>query len=347
MAFRYTTTIEVQTGQVVGGPISNYVALASFTDGRFATEANGGHVKNANGYDLVPTDDGTIGGLLPYEREVYDAATGYFVDWVSNPSLDNGSTIIYAYADAGVTTDQSDPTSVWAPAVYKYVGHLSGAGPSGDDSTSNGLDMTNTLATSTTGKIDHAAAFNGSNAFMDQAGFSMGAGAVAMELWAYSTDFNQNGMMICKEPVNGQWQIFFETGSLKLRGGGVGNEVVAPLPSNSAWHYIVGTISGLGVAHLYVDGIETGISSTVAPFTPSSDTLNFGRYSGFGGGYYYSGKLDEVRISAPGLLGADAVATNYNNQNDQAAFWDLGDEVDGGGGGGGVTVKTLAALGVG
>src|SRR5206468_9845528 len=64
---------------------SNFTVLVSVTDAALKTVANGGHVANANGYDIGFYADfvGTI--KLKWEVEKYDGTTGNLIAWVKIP----------------------------------------------------------------------------------------------------------------------------------------------------------------------------------------------------------------------------------------------------------------------
>ena len=66
-------------------PISR--SLVSVTDPALKTVANGGHVVNANGYDIGFYADS--GGLrnLKWEVEKYNGTTGNLIAWVKIPSV--------------------------------------------------------------------------------------------------------------------------------------------------------------------------------------------------------------------------------------------------------------------
>src|SRR6266478_2308940 len=88
---------------------TNFPVLVNFTNSAFATIANGGHVSNANGYDIRFFSDAALTTLLKWEMERYNASTGEVVAWVKIASVSSASdTIFYMqYGDRTITTDQS------------------------------------------------------------------------------------------------------------------------------------------------------------------------------------------------------------------------------------------------
>src|SRR6516165_11780766 len=96
-----------------------------FTDNRFKTVGNGGHVQNASGFDIRPYSDSSLTTALSYElvSGSYNASTGTFQIWVLIPSLSQGLVIYLAYEDSGLSTDGTNLSAVWSANGYKSVYH--------------------------------------------------------------------------------------------------------------------------------------------------------------------------------------------------------------------------------
>src|SRR5207302_9277285 len=94
---------------------SNFTVLVSVTDATLKTVANGGHVANANGYDIGFYTDSGGSTKLKWEVERYDGTTGNLIAWVKIPSVSSSSdTVFYLmYGDSSINTDQSDPLNTW------------------------------------------------------------------------------------------------------------------------------------------------------------------------------------------------------------------------------------------
>ncbi len=119
--------------------------LVSLTDPALKTVANGGHVANANGYDIGFYADSGGTTKLKWEVEKYDGVTGNLIAWVKIPSVSSSSdTVFYLmYGDSTINTDQSDPPNTW-DSNFKSVWHLgNGSTLSLNDSTSNGSSLAN------------------------------------------------------------------------------------------------------------------------------------------------------------------------------------------------------------
>jgi hypothetical protein len=318
--FTYTRAITIDHTRVPNTDQTNFPVLISGTYSYLATVAYGGKVQNANGYDIIFATDPQGIQRLDHEIDSYNA-NGTLAMWMRFPMLSHtADTVIYMfYGNSAITTSQENKTGVW-DSNYQAVWHLpNGASLSANDSTGR-YNGTISGATATPGEIDGAANFNGSNQFINAGGFNLGATSVTVEVWAKSaTMTSQNGMLVNKEPVNLDWNFLLEGGSVKLRGATGTQQVAVGAPSNNAWHHLVGLISGT-TASIYIDGVFAGSATTVA-VANTTNPLDIGS----GGGYYFNGALDEVRISNA-ARSADWITTEYNNQNLPSTFYSLSSE---------------------
>jgi hypothetical protein len=161
------------------------------------------------------------------------------------------------------------------------------------DSSGNGNTGRPNATTVIDGKMNRARSFNGGGDYIDIPAISI-PNAITVAAWVYSDNFVQNGSVVTKNPVNTQWALFFESdGYLKWRGGGIGNNVMCAAPANKKWHHIVGRQEGTA-GSLYVDGVLCA-SGTLPAIGNAPSSINIGRFEG-GGYYYFSGRIDEVRI---------------------------------------------------
>ena len=163
-AFSYRKQITIQESQVTcTADMTSFPVLIKITsDDELRTVGNGGHVQNANGYDITfrAADGATV---LDHEVEKYTASTGELVAWVRIPTLDyNDNTTIYLYyGNSAITSPTANPAGVW-DSNYKGVWHLkeSGNGTSGEfkDSTSNAKHGTGAAGVTGGGTPDRAEA---------------------------------------------------------------------------------------------------------------------------------------------------------------------------------------------
>lgn len=296
---------------------TNFPLLFSNTVLDFRTVANGGFVENASGYDVLFFSDAGLTTRLSWETERYVASTGEVLYWIKVPSLSStvDTTIYASFGDASIVTDQSTPNAVW-DADYKAVMHLpNGSSLTALDSTSSAHNGTVHGATATAGKVGGGTLLvSGSSQYIDTAAFTLGSVDVTVECWAYSTDMSQYAMLVEKEPVNSDWALILEGGTLGIRGNSSFSTIRDVSPSNNAWHHIVATISST-TATVYVDGALL-CTGTFSGTSNGNSSLEIGRYDS---GYYFDGSIDEVRVSKV-ARSADYVLTCYNNQNSPSTF---------------------------
>lgn len=322
MAQAYYSPETVQTGQVPATQ-TDFPRLISVTDARLKTIGNGGHVASANGYDIRPYSDSSLSTALTFELEYYNASTGQLVMWVKIPSLADGNIVYLGYGDTSLTTDGSS-SSTW-DSDFAAVYHLQDTSHK-NDSTSNGRNLTSAVISNATGKIDGAVSGAGGGGGTYTSSFSIGANRCTFSAWIFHSDLSGNGVFIEKETINAQPLLFISGGNVIWRDGGV-HDITHAVPSNSAWHYIVGTIAASNAGALYIDPTSstptaTGSSSS---FTDTSSALNLGSYDK-GAGYGFAGSLDEVRVSKIARSG-NWILTEYNNQSAPGTFATLGTEV--------------------
>ena len=187
--FGYYSPVTVNAAQVPSAQ-TNFPMLVSYTDARLKTVGNGGHVQNANGYDIRPYD--AVGGsAMTFELERYNASTGEVIMWVLVPSCDVGSIVYLYYGDATISTNGSS-TSTW-DSNYKRVLHLpDGTTLSANDSTSNADNGTITTPAVAAGQIDGGALFNSTTDYISFSGTPLTAGQPFSVSWWEKVTVNTN-----------------------------------------------------------------------------------------------------------------------------------------------------------
>ena len=157
--------------------------------------------------------------------------------------------------------------------------------------------------------------FDGATSYIEISHLNV-SNSITVTAWVNYTDPNQNGFIIGKNPVNTEWELFFETGVLKWRSS-LGDDIDCASPSPNAWHYIVAEQSG-SRANIYVDGVlcSTGTISTIGN---DDNSVDIGR---FDSGYYFSGEIAGIQVYDRSLSPAQ-IANIYNNQTDIIANQEL------------------------
>jgi len=332
---------------------SNFTILVSVTDAALKTVANGGHVANANGYDIGFYSDsgGTI--KLKWEVEKYDGTTGQLIAWVKIPSVSSSSdTVFYLiYGDSSINTDQSDPPNTW-DSNFKAVYHLDEAtGSTSKDSTGSGYNCTPTgNPTQGTGEIKGALTFNGSTQYVsavNPSGMNFErTDPFTVSYWAKpNTASTARELAVSKimntGPYTGWNCMMNGYGALQSTGvvtfdltsnPGVSEALVhtssATNMNDGNWHLYHFTSNGSSTAaglKIYEDGIAQATTTQFDNLTASIRSTADFDISGQQGGNLFNGAIDEVHVAA-GARSQDWVATEYNNQSSPGTFIAMGSE---------------------
>ena len=299
-----------------------------------------GGVTNSNGYDIIFTSDANGLDILPFERESYNASTGAVIYWVQVPTVSHTSdTVIYLfYGNSSVTTDQSSQNGVW-DSNYKGVWHLSnGSTLSGTDSTSNGYALTNNNSTAaTTGEVDGAGSFNGTNNYLSNSSLSIPSGSsITISFWNYVTTAQlQNGAAFTigntESPNrilgNVPWSdrtLYWDYGTYTT-----GRASTSYNSYLGSWTYVVLEYNSASTIHsIYLNGSLAASSTNSNTPTSTMTGIDIGSFPL--DSEYHHGSLDEFRVSTS-ARSADWTATEYNNQSSPSTFYSLGSATSYGG----------------
>jgi len=338
---------------------TNFPFMFNTTDPVLKSTANGGQVANPNGYDIIFTSDPAGQHVLDFEMEKYDPVHGQVIAWVRIPTLSHtADTVLYLfYGNSSITASQQNPAGVW-DSNFQAVYHLANVGAgTAADSTLYGNTGTNSGVASVPGEIGGGVSFTGPNAQIATNYIQSLVTAYTVEAWinttstnagvivgdrgiaasGHSLTFGLDGNKGCGWSSCGSWGgLSNPTGSLMF--GDDSNSIFIGAESPTAvndgtWHHVVGTwsaSSGSSVTPsqfaLYIDGtmvnnpghINIFISDS-SPLTGLDGTL-LGTNAPDGGGWTYSGLMDEVRISTS-VRSADWIAAEFINQSSPSAFY--------------------------
>ncbi|MBN1420235.1 MAG: DUF2341 domain-containing protein [Planctomycetes bacterium] len=317
------------------------IQLASDDDLR--TTANGGHVEDANGHDIIfrDIDEWTT---LDHELERYVPSTGELVAWVRIPTLRGSAdtTIYLYYGNEDISSSLENAEGVW-DSSFRLVLHLHetsetpGSPNDHVDSTSQGNDgeAQNGVTMDATGQIDGADTFDGDDdhVFIPLDSSLSMTEAITIEAWIYwhgetgATDDLQNVV------TNGNWERALRitepdhwvVGSRVLscfRIGGNEEQLYSDsqIPTNT-WTYVVTTYDGSS-QRIYIDG-DQDVSASATGSLQAADINSF--IGTEETAYYFDGGIDEVRISSV-ARSADWIKTCHNNQSAPASFYTVGSE---------------------
>jgi len=339
--FSYSRDITIDTSNVSGNSdLIDFPFLFSATNNDLRTVANGGHVENANGYDIAFLDEN--GQRMAHELMSYNAATGEVLAWVKIPRLyaTFQTTITLVYGNSAITADQS-VTQTWNDD-YEAVLHLqeSGTGSIDDeyqDATANDHDGTGgglagggatpaRTPSRTAGKFGFAQDFDDASQQIIRLDPVTDAAwtAVTVEAWVYPHD-NGDDRLFGKSWGTGTgdntWLLRKTggTGGTRMRTNSNTNTGYDPatLATNTWQHLAVTWDASTNELIVFLDGVEQGTTTlagatmyttpTVAePSIGNTTTLNRG----------FDGLLQEARVSkvarTPGWL-----ATQFLNLLEQ------------------------------
>jgi hypothetical protein len=331
--YNYRKQITIQENQVTCAvDMTNFPVLINITgDDDLRTVGNGGHVQNANGYDITfRAADGTT--ILDHEVEKYTASTGELVTWVRIPTLDyNDNTVIYMYyGNSTITSPTENPTGVW-DSSYKGVWHVH---DDLEDSTSNNNDATNNGTSSGTGKIANSRSYNGASYLQvdDNASLNV-TSELTMEAWVNLTNASSNQKIVGKtdSPPTRGYLLGVQNGNLYpeiWNSQGTDYTFSSGSFSSSQWTHLAVTWTTGGNMIGYINGSQVNsISAGTYDIGTNTNTLRVGAtpWSTPPTQFFTNGLVDEVRICSIARP-ACWIQTEYNNQNTPSFFYEVGTE---------------------
>lgn len=149
----------------------------------------------------------------------------------------------------------------------------------------------------TTGLSSDAMRFDGSDDCLSFGDINAldGLDNITVSVWVYSSNFDQSGMIVIKNPINLVWFLYAaETGNgvIMWRGSEPTLYLRIDAPMNNKWHHLLITQSGTN-ATIYVDGIYAN-TTTMGALGSSSGNVGVGCYGT--SSYPFNGSIDEVLI---------------------------------------------------
>jgi YD repeat-containing protein len=340
--YSYQRAITIDHTQVPNMDQTNFPFMFNTTDQLLATTANGGHVTNPNGYDIIFTSDPAGQNILNYEMEEYNPVTGQVIAWVRIPTLSHMSdTVIYVfYGNSSIISSRQNPAGVW-DANYLDVLHLDETtGTTVYDSTSNGNNGTKVSQSSptalSTGKIGGSQSFNGTSDYIVLPPSMTSALTVfSVSFWTNSTDLTSNGTYWNRAEFlgdatygapSGDFGVNTNSGYLGewsgMNSSGDNSLITIDLIDDGKWHRIDAVNNGSTIK-LYLDNVDTGdnISSGLA-MDSYGWYLGAQHVQGGNAASYHQGSLDEFRFSNS-ARSADWITAEYNNQSSPSTFYTI------------------------
>lgn len=275
------------------------------------------HIKNDGGDIRFIQDDNTV---LKWHYEDFNYTGKSLKAWVTITNTfdkTNDTNILVYYGNASATTDANSNTTY--PTTYNYVYHLTGTA-SALDATGKG-DGTNYNATSTTGKIANAYAFNGSTAYVDLGTTSRYNPTTAYTICAW----------INKPDVTAANHTIFASSDgatglrVELRTSSSKNHLEAYLNStyksydgntnlvNNTWINTCAQYDGSKLI-TYYNGLIEGTGTAATGNLPSASVSNQIGARNHAAKLYYTGNIDEVKLYTTALTN-DEIKLLYNSEN--------------------------------
>jgi len=330
---------------------TNFPVPIILNNANFKTVANGGHVQNSSGFDIVPyTDAALTTRITGCELEAYSPTAGTGILWVTIASLSSTTdTLVHVgYGDATISTNQCTTTATWN-ANYARVYHLgNGTTLSAVDSTGNSNGTINAV-TAVAGQLDGAASFGTSSSYITVAAYN--PTSFTIEMWLNPNSLPGAGVypiVISNLPtdLSNGWEIYLSASD----GGGTANRFIFQVANSSmyftananatatagAWTHLAGTFTG-GTGIMYVNGVAQTATMSAATLGSSTELVTFGTRPS--STTNWAGLDDEVRISNV-ARSADYLLASYRS----ATFGSVSNEIPVGGG---LKPGTLVTLGVG
>lgn len=302
--------------------------------------ANGGNVRNSNGYDIAFAEDSAGASILSWEIEKYDPATGQIIAWVKIPTLSyTTDTVIYlCYSNFALVSDISNPADVWSNG-YGLVLHLGdGTTISTTESSANTTVTAHGTVNAETGIVGGGATVPGTNGnYLSAANCAAitPTDAITLEAWMRPDALAAWQHAIAKGYLDdGSWNNPYLSYALSLdaTGGkvelwiaGSSSSYAQCIPFNNVacingYRHYVGTFDGDNL-NLYVDGANVKTEALNASITYSgTGDIGIGTRCPASDAEQWNGGLDEVRISSV-ARSADWIETEYNNMRDPLSFY--------------------------
>ena len=332
--YRAITIDHTKVGTVNNTDQSNFPVLVSGTYTQLKTVANGGHVQNANGYDIIFTSDAAGVTPLNYEVESYNASTGVVTFWVKVPTVSHtADTVIYMwYGNPAITTPQANATGVW-DTNFQGVWHMQDNAANTTIVDSTGQNTATMIGGNTSSypcgslfaSTSQSLYFGGNNAVVNNS-FSYTSN-YTMESWYYNN--------VAFDSANQLWSnaaIGASAGyNMSMLNGGQGYSVfttsgyLRSFYNNgfSTVHVAMSCVSG--TLTIYVNGAAQNSQSGCGTTPNGNFTINSFYAGQYNTGFNGNMCMAELRVSSSGRS-ADWIKTSYNNQNSPSTFYTVGSE---------------------
>ena len=327
-SFFNTITINPPSGVTVAS--SGFPLLIYGTYSQLKTVANGGHVTNSNGYDILFSTTPDMSGLIPFELVSYSATTGAVQFWVSVPTLaaHGTNTVIYIlHGFPSIVTNQSNPSGVWDDNNFVSALHLENSYTDSVVSSLTSFVLSGSGSFSP-GEIGQGSYLTGGY-LTSPSSAPLSPGALTFSAWCKPAALSNaySGIGSIDDPTNG-WTIMVKSnGKLAVylvAGGTVASSYDGTglyTLSTGVWQHVAfTTVVTIGEYLIgYVNGLQDAVVHAGSNFNASSSTYLIGD-DGLTGGRVFSGRIDEPHISNV-VRTPSWILAEYANQSSPATFY--------------------------
>ncbi len=173
-----------------------------------------------------------------------------------------------------------------------------------DGTTNDGTVVGAAAAMDRLGYADNAYSFNGSSSFIivpDSDNLDFGTGDFSVSIWAKYPPQGTHTVFYSKEEISGTWRGICSFADYPTAGRitGRSDEYNALISSTAAncnndlWHHVVLLRQGTTLK-MFIDGIQDSTAADLPYNVTNTANLIIGSHNG--GGYFYTGLLDDIRI---------------------------------------------------
>ena len=157
---------------------------------------------------------------------------------------------------------------------------------------------------------------------------------LTIEAWVYSGNFNQNGFIFEKGPINSQYSLFFEGLNLTFRtqhsGNSENNFVINSSDigfTSNTWHHLAASYDGT-TKKIFVDGSLVASTACTGALLSNTAGSIIGAYGGSGAHHYnFSGLIDEIEVWNIALTESEIQENMFNNltgnENGLVGYWNF------------------------
>lgn len=310
----YTYRIPVRAGPLddtTGGILTNFPLRVSCADAGLRSLANGGHVKNAAGDDLlVVAEDGTT--LRAFEIEHYDETTGDVELWVSLPTFTPADEqLLYLCYGNPAATGNENIAGVWN-TDYAGVWHLDEATANGSaangvfgDSSGTGNAGDRLYTSRGAGRIAGAQAFSPAYLLQptqqvripDSIAYDLGTSPFCLSFWFRKYGFSYDYLLDWTDAAGDGVQINCGSSNLMLAPIQAGSATTTVTSISSTytpgiWHLVSLARDPYGAVALTIDGVQRASRT----FAADLDVIAANTDILLGQNRKFEGQIDEFRF---------------------------------------------------